>query len=50
VLVDYTHAEAVKGNVLAAVERGVNVVVGSSGLSASDYEEIDAAAGAGRSV
>jgi len=44
VLVDYTHAEAVKGNVLAAVESGVNVVVGSSGLSAADYAEIDAAA------
>lgn len=45
VVVDYTHAEAVKANVLAAVERGVNAVVGSSGLSAADYEEIDAAAG-----
>ena len=44
VLVDYTHATAVRGNVLAAVERGVNVVVGSSGLSATDYEEIDALA------
>jgi 4-hydroxy-tetrahydrodipicolinate reductase len=44
VLVDYTHAEAVKGNTLAALERGVGVVVGSSGLSASDYEEIDALA------
>jgi 4-hydroxy-tetrahydrodipicolinate reductase len=42
VLVDYTHAEAVKRNVLAAVERGVGVVVGSSGLSEADYEEIDA--------
>jgi 4-hydroxy-tetrahydrodipicolinate reductase len=41
VLVDYTHAEAVKGNVLAAVERGVAAVVGSSGLSATDYTEID---------
>jgi len=41
VLVDYTHAEAVKGHVLAALERGVGVVVGSSGLSAEDYEEID---------
>jgi 4-hydroxy-tetrahydrodipicolinate reductase len=41
VLVDYTHATAVRGNVLAAVERGVNVVVGSSGLSAADYDEID---------
>jgi 4-hydroxy-tetrahydrodipicolinate reductase len=36
VLVDYTHAAAVKENVLAAIERGVNVVVGSSGLSAND--------------
>jgi 4-hydroxy-tetrahydrodipicolinate reductase len=44
VLVDYTHAAVVKGNVLAAVERGVGAVVGSSGLSASDYDEIDAAA------
>jgi 4-hydroxy-tetrahydrodipicolinate reductase len=44
VLVDYTHATGVKGNVLTAVERGVNVVIGSSGLSAGDYDEIDAAA------
>ncbi|HLY94835.1 MAG TPA: 4-hydroxy-tetrahydrodipicolinate reductase [Gaiellaceae bacterium] len=44
VLVDYTHATVVKGNVLAALERGVNVVVGSSGLSAGDYVEIDALA------
>ena len=44
VLVDYTHAEAVKENVAAAIERGVNVVVGSSGLSAEDYAELDAAA------
>jgi 4-hydroxy-tetrahydrodipicolinate reductase len=44
VLVDYTHAGVVRANVLAAVERGVNVVVGSSGFSAEDYEEIDALA------
>jgi 4-hydroxy-tetrahydrodipicolinate reductase len=44
VLVDYTHAAAVRANVLAAVERSVHVVVGSSGLSAADYEEIDALA------
>jgi 4-hydroxy-tetrahydrodipicolinate reductase len=44
VLVDYTHAAVVKGNVLAAVERGVGVVVGSSGLTADDYAEIDAQA------
>jgi len=41
VLVDFTHATAVRGNVLAALERGVNVVVGSSGLSAANYEEIE---------
>src|SRR5207245_1264552 len=34
-------ATAVRENVLAAVERSVHVVVGSSGLSAADYEEID---------
>ncbi len=44
VLVDYTHAAVVRGNVLAAVERGVGVVVGASGLSAAEYEEIDARA------
>jgi 4-hydroxy-tetrahydrodipicolinate reductase len=41
VLVDFTHAAVVRENVLAALERGVNVVVGSSGLSAADYEETD---------
>ena len=44
VLVDYTHAAVVKSNILAAVERGVCAVIGSSGLSAADYEEIDALA------
>ncbi len=44
VVVDYTSAEAVKGNALAAIERGVHVVIGSSGLTDQDYVEIDAAA------
>lgn len=44
VLVDYTSASAVRDNVFAALERGVNVVVGSSGLSADDYDSIDATA------
>lgn len=44
VLVDYTSHEAVRGNTLAALERGVAVVIGSSGLGAGDYTEIDAAA------
>jgi 4-hydroxy-tetrahydrodipicolinate reductase len=41
VLVDYTHAAVVGTNVRAAIERGVSVVVGSSGLRAVDYEELD---------
>ena len=41
VLVDYTHASVVKANVSAALQRSVNVVVGSSGLSATDYDTID---------
>jgi 4-hydroxy-tetrahydrodipicolinate reductase len=44
VLVDYTSAAAVKANTLAAVVAGVAVVVGSSGLTAEDFAEIDAAA------
>ena len=44
VLVDYTHAAVVKANVLAALERRVGVVVGSSGLSAADYAEVDSLA------
>jgi 4-hydroxy-tetrahydrodipicolinate reductase len=41
VLVDCTSASAVKNNVWAAVEAGVHVVVGSSGLTGSDYTESD---------
>lgn len=48
VLVDYTHASVVKENVVSAIERGVNIVVGSSGLSADDYDELDASARARR--
>jgi 4-hydroxy-tetrahydrodipicolinate reductase len=44
VVVDYTDAAAVKANVLAAIASGVSVVVGSSGLTAEDFEEIDARA------
>ena len=50
VVVDYTHAEAVKANVLAALERKVAVVVGSSGLTADDYAEIDHARARRRSA
>ncbi len=41
VLVDYTHAAAVRANVLAALERGVAVVVGTSGLTADDFVELE---------
>ncbi len=43
-LVDYTKADAVKANVLTAVERGVHVIVGSSGLTDEDFAEIGRAA------
>ena len=44
VVIDYTSATAVKANVMSALDAGVAVVVGSSGLTADDFEEIDAAA------
>jgi 4-hydroxy-tetrahydrodipicolinate reductase len=40
VLVDYTTHEAVLGHVFAAIERGVAVVIGTSGLSADDFAGI----------
>jgi 4-hydroxy-tetrahydrodipicolinate reductase len=44
VLVDYTSHRAAKGHVLTAVRRGVAAVLGTSGLTAADFEEIDAVA------
>jgi len=44
VFVDYTSHDAVRGNTLDADERGVAVVIGSSGLSATDFTDIDEAA------
>lgn len=44
VLVEYTSADAARANVLDAISAGVHVVIGSSGLSADDFSEIDAAA------
>src|SRR6266567_4736068 len=37
----YATAAAVRGNVRAAIEAGVHVVIGTSGLTADDYAEID---------
>ena len=51
VVVDFTSAAAVRGNVEAALAGGAHVVVGTSGLTDDDYAEIDAAArAAGRGV
>ena len=44
VLVEFTSHTFAKSLALAAVERGVAVVIGSSGLSSADFDEIDAAA------
>ena len=41
VLIDYTGPEVVKGHILAALDKGVRVVVGTSGLTASDYSDIE---------
>jgi 4-hydroxy-tetrahydrodipicolinate reductase len=41
VLIDYTSAAAVKANVWTAVGAGVHAVIGSSGLTAKDYAELD---------
>ncbi len=44
VVVDYTKPHVVKAHALEAVAAGVAVVVGTSGLTAAEYAEIDAAA------
>jgi 4-hydroxy-tetrahydrodipicolinate reductase len=44
VVVDYTDAAAVKENVRAGIAGGAAVVIGSSGLTAEDFREIDARA------
>jgi 4-hydroxy-tetrahydrodipicolinate reductase len=46
VLVEYTSHETAKANALAAIERGVAVVIGSSGLTADDFGELGAVAAA----
>ena len=44
VLVDYTRADVVKANVMTAIEKGVHVVIGSSGLTDADFAEINQSA------
>ena len=48
VVVDYTSAGAVKGNVLAALKAGRHVVIGTAGLTAADYRELDGVAQANK--
>lgn len=44
VFVEYTKPDAAKPHALAALRSGAHVVIGTSGLSREDYEEIDQAA------
>src|SRR3546814_3747118 len=44
VLIDYTHPDAVKDHARAAIHRGISVVIGTSGLTAADYDALDAEA------
>lgn len=44
VLIDYTAPSVIKANALTAIDAGVAVVIGTSGLTGSDYAEIDEAA------
>lgn len=44
VLVDYTSDEVVRAHTLAAIDHGVSVIIGTSGLTAGDFAEIDRAA------
>jgi 4-hydroxy-tetrahydrodipicolinate reductase len=44
VLVDYTSSGSAKQHALVAIDAGVHVVLGTSGLSASDFQDLDAAA------
>jgi 4-hydroxy-tetrahydrodipicolinate reductase len=48
VFVEYTKPESARANVLAALERGAHVVLGTSGLTEEDYAEIDPIARARR--
>jgi 4-hydroxy-tetrahydrodipicolinate reductase len=51
VVIDYTRPDVVKANVLEALSAGRHAVVGTSGLSAADYRDIDdTALSAGRGV
>jgi 4-hydroxy-tetrahydrodipicolinate reductase len=42
VLIDYTKPDSVKARTFAALDHGLRVVIGTSGLTAEDYQEVDA--------
>jgi 4-hydroxy-tetrahydrodipicolinate reductase len=44
VLIDFTSHDVARVNALTAIASGVAVVIGTSGLTAADFDEIDAAA------
>ncbi|MEO6060947.1 MAG: 4-hydroxy-tetrahydrodipicolinate reductase [Thermoflexales bacterium] len=44
VFVEYTKPDSARANILAALEHGAHVVVGTSGLTESDFAEIDVVA------
>jgi len=44
IFMEYTRPDTAKANILAALEHGAHVVVGTSGLSDEDYAQIDALA------
>lgn len=44
IFIEYTKPDVAKSNILAALEAGCHVVIGTSGLSENDYQEIDKAA------
>ncbi len=41
VFIDYTSAQAIKQHVMAALAKGIPTIIGSSGLSAADFAEIE---------
>ena len=44
VLVDYTAHDVVKTHTMLALERGINIVIGTSGLTGDDFDDIEALA------
>lgn len=44
IYIDYTKHDVVKANVMTAIDAGVHVIVGTSGLTAADYDDVAGAA------